>query len=202
MEGRHERTRIYSAAKRHKRRKIILPRIARMTPICFRVGTHRRGVRSPNFQPSTLNFSRILLTQDSGCRARAHSQIRTTRHPALRKVRFTTWSRFLLPDSLRRQNARLFAGFVACLGQPCQKQPSTKSASRICLKTKSGRTLNFRFPLSAFRISKCLRQPLMPCRRNNFASASSVSRLPRERIRDMTSERFRFEKTSAMTTRP
>jgi hypothetical protein len=44
-----------------------------------------------------------------------------------------------------------------------------------------------------------VRQPVMlVCRRNNFASASSVSRLPRERIRDITSERFALEKTSGM----
>jgi hypothetical protein len=35
-------------------------------------------------------------------------------------------------------------------------------------------------------------------RRNNFASASFVSLFPRPRIRDITWERFRFEKTSAI----
>jgi hypothetical protein len=63
-----------------------------------------------------------------------------TRQPARRKARFTTRSRVLFPASLRRQKARLFAGFVACLGQPCQKQPSTKIAVRDLGKTKSGRT--------------------------------------------------------------
>ena len=44
------------------------------------------------------------------------------------------------PASLRRQKMRLFTGLVACFGQPCQKQPSTKSASLSFGKTKSGRT--------------------------------------------------------------
>jgi len=48
------------------------------------------------------------------------------------------------------------------------------------------------------RINKCRRQPQIPAARNSRASASSVSRLPRERIRDMTSERFALEKTSGM----
>jgi hypothetical protein len=36
--------------------------------------------------------------------------------------------------------------------------------------------------------------------RPNLASASSVSRLPRERMRAITADRFRLEKTSAMDT--
>ena len=139
-----------------------------------------------------------------------------TRHPARRNVRFTSRSLVLFPASFFFQKARLFAGLVTCRGQPCQKQPSTNSASRTCLNTKSGRTQKtvgrvtpcapfLRSPQpardlseSAIRTSECLLHPVIPFARNSFASASSVSRLPRERIRDITSERFRFEKTSAM----
>ena len=96
------------------------------------------------------------------------------------------------------QKARLALGCVPCLGQPCQKQPSTKTASRSLEKTKSGLTLNFRFLLSDFPISLCRRQPVMRCRRNNFASASSVSLFPRPRIRDITSERLALVKTSGI----
>ena len=70
------------------------------------------------------------------------SQIRTTRQPCARKVRVTSRSRALFPASLRCQNARLLAGLVACLGQPCQKQPSTNTAVRDFEKTKSGRTVS------------------------------------------------------------
>ena len=50
----------------------------------------------------------------------------------------------------------------------------------------------------ATRTSECRRQPEIPFARNNRASASSVSLFPRERMRDMTSERFALEKTSAI----
>ena len=39
----------------------------------------------------------------------------------------------------------------------------------------------------------------MRLHRSNFASASSVSLFPRERMHDITSERFCFEKTSITT---
>ena len=44
----------------------------------------------------------------------------------------------LVPRNFFFQKVRRVAGCVPCCGQPCQKQPSTKSASRACLKTKSG----------------------------------------------------------------
>ena len=58
------------------------------------------------------------------------SPIRSTRQTARRNACFTRRSRVLLPSSFRCQNARLFFGFVACRGQPCQKQPSIKMANR------------------------------------------------------------------------
>jgi len=54
----------------------------------------------------------------------------------------------------------------------------------------------FEFPLSAFRISRCLRNPETLFRRSSRASASSVSLFPRERMRDITSERFALVKIS------
>jgi len=107
-------------------------------------------------------------------RLRSCSQILNTYQPARRNVRVTTASRARLPESFRRQNARLYFGFVACLGQPCQKHPSTNTASLSFRKTKSG------LPNTGW----LRRQPVMPCRRHNFASASSVSLFPRPRIRD------------------
>ena len=89
---------------------------------------------------------RIRRTQTADRFARSHSQIRNTCQPARRNVRVTTRSRALLADNFRRQNARLFAGLVACLGQPCQKQPSTKTASLNLEKTKSGLALKLLTP--------------------------------------------------------
>jgi len=66
------------------------------------------------------------------------SQMRRTRQPHRRRVRFTSRSRARLRSSFRRQNARLPLGIRPCFGQPCQKQPSTKTAKRAARKTKSG----------------------------------------------------------------
>lgn len=176
----------------------------------------RRARGGPRFQAKTR---RIRCRQDWGRFCSAHSQMRTTRQLARRKARFTRRSRIWLPEIFLRQKTALLLGLVACLGQPCQKQPSTKTAMRDLGKTKSGRTAKvrssecgvrsgrsvtlalelFRIPHSAIRTGTCLRQPLIPCWRNNFASASSVAAFPRERMRDMTWERFVLEKTSAIS---
>ncbi len=116
------------------------------------------------------------------------SQIRSTRHPAALSVRPTSLSRLLLALSLSFQNSALFAGRRPWMGQPCQKQPSTNTAVRLCRNTKSGRPNTGRF----------LRQPVMPSARKTEARAHSVSRLPLERIVDITSDRLAFEKTSGM----
>jgi hypothetical protein len=87
-----------------------------------------------------------------------------------------------------RQNAALFWGCVACLGQPCQKQPSTKTANFNRGKTKSG------LPVSV----DPRRQPTMPAERMTMMSRSSVALLPRDRMADITADRFRREKISAM----
>ena len=44
----------------------------------------------------------------------------------------------------------------------------------------------------------CLRQPVMRYRRKKFASANSVALFPRERMRDITNERFALEKMSGI----
>lgn len=80
----------------------------------------------------------ILLTHRCGLFAKSCSQTRTTRQPACRRVSFTTPSRVLFAVSFFFQNARLFAGMFECLGQACQKQPSTKTAMQGIAKTKSG----------------------------------------------------------------
>lgn len=48
------------------------------------------------------------------------------------------------------------------------------------------------------RITRCLRQPVMPCARNTLLSASSVSLLPCPWIRDMTSKCVTFIKASGI----
>ena len=116
------------------------------------------------------------------------SHIRRTCQPADFNVLVTSRSRVWFVASLFRQKAALLLGLVACSGQQCQKQPSTKIARRSLRKTKSG------LP----KTGRLRRQPVMRCARNSFASAISVSLLPRPRMRDITSERFVLVKTSVI----
>ena len=92
------------------------------------------------------------------------------------------------------QKAALVFGAVAPSGQPCQQQPSTKTVRRCALKTKSGFTRNaFTFIPTTFRWSEApRRQPVMPWARKTLMSRSSVAALPRERMADITTERFRL----------
>ena len=103
------------------------------------------------------------------------SQMRRTRQPSRRSRRFTRRSRALLSANFFNQKARRVTGKVACLGQPCQKQPSTKIITRCFGNTKSGVPGNRR----------CRRQPLMPACLNSRASFSSVDLFPRPRTRAM-----------------
>lgn len=112
--------------------------------------------------------------------------MRNTRQPCARSVCVTSRSRALLRANLFFQNERLPLGCVPCFGQPCQKQPSTKIASLSFGKMKSGLPKIFLFR----------RQPVMRCRRKNFASAISVSLFPCPRIVDINTDLFSFVRKS------
>ncbi len=131
---------------------------------------------------------RILATQFSGVRSSC-SQIRTTCQPAFLRARLTRRSLALFVANFSSQNFRRVTGNVACFGQPCQKQPSTKTARRCARNAKSGRPGR-----GTWR-----RQPVMPDRRNSLARAISVRKFPWLRTRDITSERFARVKMSAMS---
>jgi len=66
------------------------------------------------------------------------SQILTTRHPCARSARFTFLSLARFPFNFLCQKPRLCRGCVPCFGQPCQKHPSTKTATRCLRNAKSG----------------------------------------------------------------
>jgi hypothetical protein len=73
-------------------------------------------------------------------------------------------------------------GRVPCFGQPCQKQPSTKTQSRAALKTKSGLPITF-----------CRRRhPVIRWFLKTSINLISVVLFPCERIRLITSERLRL----------
>lgn len=116
--------------------------------------------------------------------------MRSTRQPRLRSVLLTSRSRCAFRASLAFQNATRVFGMRAWRGQPCQKQPSTKTASFAARKTKSG------LPSSGAP----RRQPVMRCSRINAISRSSVARFPCERMRDIRSERSTAVSVSATAT--
>lgn len=69
----------------------------------------------------------------------ACSQNRRTDQPWLRRWSSVSRSRSMLRASFADHHAALLAGCVAWSGQPCQKQPSTKTAIRARVKTTSAR---------------------------------------------------------------
>jgi hypothetical protein len=115
-----------------------------------------------------------------------HSLILKTFHPSLRSRPLTDRSLFWLPSIFAFQKARFCLGSRKHLGHPCQKQPSTNTATLCFWNEKSGRP----------GIGKCLLQPLIPSAFINFASRTSVFWLPLARIRDMINERLVFVKVS------
>ena len=121
--------------------------------------------------------------------ASAHSHTRSTVHPALRSVRTTSRSRVLLRENFAAQYAARVAGCVACRGQPCQKHPSTNTATFAARKTKSG------FPNTRC----CRRQPVIPCARSSAIIRSSVAAFPLPRIAAITALRFALVKMSVPT---
>ena len=104
------------------------------------------------------------------------------------RVLLTDLSRFLFLSSLFSQKARFVPGIPPCFLQPCQKQPSTKTANRAAGKTKSG------LPNTFTR----RRQPLIPNSPNIRINRSSVASLPQLFTLDIMLERFDLEKTSAI----
>lgn len=140
--------------------------------------------------------------------------MRSTVQPAFVKPRVTARSRALFRASFASQNFRFCLGLVPCRGHPCQKQPSTNTATRSARNTNSGRTCNalpapsfasLRSPLFDFlplhvstRSFTWRLHPVIPAARISPASFYSVSLFPVERMRDMTSERLAGVKTSGI----
>lgn len=124
--------------------------------------------------PGLKSALRILRMQRSGSFARTHSQTRRTVHPLRRSCARERRSRILLFCIFSRQALAFVLGLrfrpQLC---PCQKQPSTKTASRCLGQAKSG------LP----DIGRCLRQPKIELLRSRYASRLSVVVLPLDRIR-------------------
>jgi hypothetical protein len=120
------------------------------------------------------------------------SQTRTEIAPAARRSRATSLDRVTLVSIFLRQYRRLFCGNRRHRLQPCQKQPSTNNASFSASNQKSGR------PGTCVG---CISQPAIPARTKARRRRTSVERLPRERILDMSALRSFVESLSIVSTR-
>jgi len=130
-----------------------------------------------------LRSNRASFLRDNSC-----SQMRSTRQPRCRNVRVTSRSRVLFRASLEAQYAIQVRGIWPCRGQPCQKHPSTNTATRSRRQTKSGE------PSSGTP----RRQPVRPYARSKRTNRPSVLVLPVLRTSAMIAERRCGVKTSAM----
>ena len=111
---------------------------------------------------------------------RACSQIRRTNHQCRRNIVLTFLSLVLFAAIFAAQNAIFVFGMARQpFGHPCQKQPSTNTATRCRGKTRSGFPNNLKF----------LRQPLMRFVRRIVTSLASVEAFPRLRTAIMFRER-------------
>ena len=100
------------------------------------------------------------------------SQILNTFAPLCDSVRLTPLSRAVFRAILASQYARFCFGIRRQSLQPCQKQPSTKTATTFVANQKSGTPTTLR---------GCNSQPLMPLLTSAIRNRVSVERLPRER---------------------
>jgi hypothetical protein len=139
----------------------------------------KKSLRPPD-QGFSSKALRHRCTHFTGWLRMSCSQIRITFHPNRLRVFVTRRSRATFLSNLVRQNSALVTGLVLCLGHPCQKQPSAKTAKRLERNTKSGRPGRRTF----------LRHPLIECSRKSCASLCSVDALRDPRTRDITSLRL------------
>lgn len=123
------------------------------------------GVASP--VRSSTAMMREAASEGSSC-----SQMRNTVHPADDRASSAARSRATLRSSLGSQYPAFTPGRRPCSGQQCQKQPSTKTATRARVKTMSGRGR----PLGrSSRTSTRYRRPAV-CKSDRMARSGLVSR--------------------------
>ena len=82
----------------------------------------------------TVSSTRSAASATFSC-----SQMRITVQPASTRAESAARSRLTLVSSFLRHQSPLVWGEVPCSGQRCQKQPSTKTATRDRRNTRSGR---------------------------------------------------------------
>lgn len=121
---------------------------------------------------SDLRSRTMPLTRSAASSGSSCSHTRTANQPADAKRSSVSRSRRRLPSIFFRQNSALFLGHVACVGHPCQKQPSTKTAT---LDGPNSKSASRRTPRRGLRWTR-YRSPAA-CSARRKASSTSVSRL-------------------------
>ncbi len=101
------------------------------------VGTGR-GRRGGFRRACTTPCTRSAAARGSSC-----SHTRTTCHPAAASAASVSRSRAVMLASFTRHQSALAFGRWTCTGQECQKQPSTKTATRAPRNTRSARRRRF-----------------------------------------------------------
>ena len=114
--------------------------------------------------------------------ATLHSRTRRTDQPARRSRWETRESRRMFASIFSRQNLLLLRGRYLH-EHPCQKHPSTNTATFRPGQAKSGRP----------EIGQCFRYPRRPAAQSIRPSANSVVRLPFERTEAMILDRISLE---------
>lgn len=148
---------------------------------CWTLPLHCQGNRV-GCEPSSMRSAssrqiRSAMASGPPCALSSCSQNRTTAKPSRCRARCTSDARKTLPSILRFQYPRLAVGRRRLQdGHRCQKQPSTKTATRRSSKTTSG------LPGSSVAWS---RQPRTLERMSEERSLHSVERFPWERTMPM-----------------
>lgn len=120
----------------------------------------------PDRRDRTMRSTRSAASVTSSC-----SHTRRLSHPATASSASTLRSRSTFAESLAFHHCALFFGAVACSGHPCQKQPSTNTATRDGPKTTSAR---LRIPRSGDMSTRYLTP--RACNSRRSASSGLVSR--------------------------
>lgn len=136
--------------------------------ITVRIDSYLISVRS-----RTMFSMRRAASAVSSC-----SQTRMTTQPSSSNLRFVSRSRRRLVSIFSRQNSALAFGQVACSGQPCQKQPSTNTATLAREKTMSARRRTPRMGETSTRNRSPRR-----CNNERMSFSGLVSRLRLARMR-------------------
>jgi hypothetical protein len=153
-------------------------------------GLHQRSENQPrqNYEAGRKHLASLARTRRNNVMGSRFplapsscSHILATRIPRLRSCRFVVKSRRRFRSIFVLQNRTLVRGKWPQVRHPCQKQPSTKSATRDSAKKKSG------FPKI---FGGCTFQPFRPACAKSARRRRSVVRLPRERMDLIIPERI------------